>query len=203
MTGIEGDSAEYEYITKGVELSKDVEGMCIELGLRRGYGTKTIIDAISEYCPHKVVIAVDPYGSIEYAHREGQLIRLDYTNKMKKECLHAIYGYLIDSPVDFHFFNMEDTVFFEKFENGVDTYDLDKKTLNTYSLVHFDGPHDVKSIKKEIDFFESRTPKGGCWIFDDCTPDFYDHDGQIEPYVFLLGFELIQKGNKKALYQKL
>lgn len=203
MMGIEfeGDSGDYEFLTEGVALSAQIEGICCEIGTRRGLSLKTIIDAVLANCPTKSVISIDPYGSILYQGREGQICRLDYTNQMKYECMAAIYTYLCDHPVDFHYFDVEDTVFFDKNAVGVDKYDLEHSILDTYSFVFFDGPHYLEAIFKEIDFFMPRTNIGGVWIFDDCTPDFYDHD-VVEAKLFEIGFELIKKGNKKAVYRK-
>ena len=200
MTEILGDSAEYEFITEGVELSKDVDGLCIELGLRRGFGTKTIIDAIKDFCPDKVSIAVDPYGSIEYEHREGEFVVLDYSNTMKNECMQSIHAYAEEQGVHFIPFILEDTEFFKSFKDGVPIYRTVKQVINQYSFVHFDAPHAVLPLKTEIDFFNPRTPIGGAYVFDDI--DFYPHNEETEPYLFKLGFDLIKKGGKKALYRK-
>lgn len=202
MIGIEGDSAEYEYITEGVELSKNVYGLCIELGVRRGMGTKTIIDAIKEFCPDKVSVAVDPYGSIEYEHKEGEFVVLDYSNTMKNECMQSIHAYAEKQGVHFIPFILEDTEFFKRFPDGVPIYRNVKEIIGTYSFVHLDAPHAVEPLKVEIDFFHPRIPKGGCIVFDDVV-DFYDHDGVTEPYIISLGYKLIKKGGKKALYQKI
>lgn len=202
MTDILGDSGDYDYLHDGVELSKDVEGMCLEIGLRLGLGTKTIIDAVAEFCPKKVVVSIDPYGSILYEGREGQICRLDYTNPMRNECLGNMFPYSQEKDVQWKFIELTDDDFFKLYKNGVIIYDLERKVCNEYSFVHFDGPHNIKAITSEINFFYKRTNKGGIWAFDDVTPDFYDHD-IIENYLFKLGVELIKKGLKKALYRKL
>ena len=195
-----GDSGDYELLTKAVELSAHVQGATLELGLRRGGGTKFIMDAIAAFCPHKTHIAIDPYGNILYAHKEGEVVRLDYTNEMRDECLSNVYQYAIQKKVNFLFFNMEDSEYFTRFSDGVPIYQQEKQLIEKYSVVHFDGPHDVKTIKEEMSFFLMRTPIGGTWVFDDVT-DFYDHD-EIEIILFKQGFELIEKKQKKALYQK-
>lgn len=197
----ETDSGDYHYITEGISLSWGIDGIACEIGTRRGGSLKYIIDAIYEYCPTKSVISIDPYGSIMYQGREGQTCRLDYTNQMKYECMANVYAYLCEKPVDFHFFDVEDTVFFERNRDGVDVYNLEHYVFNQYSFVFFDGPHYISAINREIDFFYERTSVGGIWIFDDCTIDFYDHD-VIEKRLFELGFELIKKGLKKAMYRK-
>lgn len=196
--GIFGDSSEYEYITKGVELSKDVDGLCIELGLRRGFGTKTIMDAIKEFCPHKTSVAVDPYGNIEYFHKENERVRLDYTNQMRNDCMLALYAYSNVIGVNFQPYILEDIEFFDKYRDGVIIYDYNKTTVNKYSFVHFDAGHAHHDIITQIAFFEKRCESGSTWCFDDVV-DFYDHD-LIEVILFRIGFELLNKGGKKALY---
>ncbi len=195
-----GDSSDYHLLTKGVELSKGVNGLTCELGVRRGGGTKIIMDAMHLFCPGKVHVAVDPYGHIEYEHKEAQTIRLDYTNQMRNQCMANLFSYadIINETV--LFFNLEDTEFFEKFDKGVPIYDLVKYIVNEYSFVHFDAAHAHDPLITEIDFFAPRTPKGGCWVFDDVV-GYYDHD-KVEVYILSKGFTLIEKTQHKALYAK-
>jgi hypothetical protein len=194
-----GDSADYYLLTKGIELSKNTEGLSCEIGLRRGGGSKVIIEAISEYSPHKVHIAIDPYGHIEYEDKQDHIVRLDYTNQMMCECMANIYPFAISKQVHFIFFNLEDTEFFNRYSDGVPVYSIYKYLISNYSFVHFDGPHAHDPLIKEIDFFKQRSLPGTCWVFDDVT-EYYNHDA-IEQYVFSLGFKLIEKTAKKALYQ--
>ena len=63
---IAGDSLEYEFITEEIQKLKlnDIVLTC-EIGLRRGLGSKTIMDAvISKGAVYYRHIAVDPYGSL-------------------------------------------------------------------------------------------------------------------------------------------
>lgn len=198
---ITGDSGEYEFLTEAVELSKDVSGMCIEIGLRRGLGTKTIIDAVMQFCPDKTVIAVDPYGSILYKPRDHMPeCRLDYTNQMKFECLAAIYDYLVDHPVDFKFYNWTDEFYFNKMSDGEVTYELETDFKKYFSMVHLDGPHGVPEVCKEIDWFSERMLPGSILVIDDITPDFLP----IEKVEEHMGdrFECIKKGFKKGIWRK-
>lgn len=198
MIELTGDSGDYHLITKGVELSKDAKGMTCEIGLRRGGGTKHIIDALVA-SGRKIHIAIDPYGSIAYEHKEGDFVRLDYTNEMRDECLSNLYAYTRQLGVSFLFFNLEDTEFFNRYADGVPVYSESKYLKTQYSFIHFDGPHAVKPLMAEIDFFLPRTPIGACWVFDDVM-NYYDH-ALIEKRLFKLGFKLIEKGYHKALYQ--
>lgn len=196
-----GDSGEYEFLTEAVELSKEVTGMCIEIGLRRGLGTKTIIDAVRQFCPDKTVIAVDPYGSILYKPRDHMPeCRLDYTNQMKYECLAAIYDYIVDHPVDFHYFCMTDAHFFSRFNDGIPIYEVEIGYKARYSMVHLDGPHGVPEVCNEIDWFSKRMLPGAILVIDDITPDFIP----IEKVEAHMGdrFECVKKGMKKGIWQK-
>lgn len=199
MIDLPGDSGDYHLLTLGVQLSREVEGMTCEIGLRRGGGSKHIIDAIAKHCPGKVHIAIDPYGSIAYEHKEKHFVRLDYTNDMLAECMANVFPYAQSKRVQFIFFNLEDTEFFKRYADGVPIYDIQKRIEEKYSFVHFDGPHAVEPLLAEIDFFCSRIRKGSCFAFDDVV-DYYDHD-EVERNLFQRGFKLIEKTHQKALYR--
>lgn len=201
MSEFYGDSGEYEFLTQGIELSKDVDGLCLEIGTRLGLSAKTIMDAMREYSPNKIMCCVDPYGSIEYEGREGQICRLDYDNPMKRSCLMNLWSDVYDNPIEFKFFDMTDVQFFSRFGDGVPAYDLEERILDKYSFVFFDGPHSIAHIMEEMAFFIYRTNVGGIWIFDDTTPDFYDHS-VIHAWLLDNGFELVKQGIKKAIYRK-
>lgn len=194
-----GDSADYHILTKGVQLSAGTHGLSCEIGLRRGGGSAHIIAAISQHCGHKVHIAIDPYGNIEYEHKEGEIVRLDYTNEMLCDCMSNIYRYAQSRGVQFIFKQLEDTEFFKRYADGVPVYNEVKKMYNTYSFVHFDGPHALLPLMREIEFFRERALPGTCWVFDD-VKGYYPHD-DVEHYLFSIGFKLIEKTHHKALYQ--
>lgn len=193
------DSGEYHMLTKGIELSRNVNGLTCEIGLRRGGGTKYILDALQRF-GKKTHVAIDPYGNIEYEHKEGEIVTLDYTNEMRDECLQNLYAYTRQLSIPFIFFNLEDTEFFKRYADGVPVYNQKKQIVNQYSFVHYDGPHAVAPLQAEIDFFLPRTPVGACWVFDD-VKRYYDHD-IIEQRLFKEGFNLIEIGDHKGLYQK-
>lgn len=200
--GISGDSGEYEFLTEAVELSKDVEGIAIEIGVRRGLGTKTIIDAVRQFCPNKTVVGVDPYGSIPYVGREhiGE-IRLDYDNLMKADCMISLWGYVRENPVNFRMETLTDYAFCKKYSDGVPKYDIDETIETLYSFAHLDGPHNYKHVSTEILWFNDRMLSGATICVDDCTIDFID----IEPIKKLfteLGWVLIKMGVKKGVWRK-
>lgn len=198
-----GDSGEYEFLTEAVELSKDVEGACLEIGLRMGLGTKTIIDAVRAFCPNKIVVSVDPFGNIPYTGREpdGET-HYDYTDDMRNECLANMWDYVRNNPVDYKFINLSDNHFFEIFSNGIPVYGYNGWTVEKlYSTVHLDGPHTVDAVTNEIAWFNERMKSGATIIIDDVTPDFMD----IEPINRLfdsLNWVLHKQGMKKNIYVK-
>jgi hypothetical protein len=195
------DSAEYEYLTEAVQLSAGVEGMACEIGLRRGKGTATIIEAVLQYCPGKRVVSIDPFGSIPYEHREGQICRLDYTNQMMKETLAQMYTFISDKDVEWLFFKMTDIAFFTKYGNGVEVYELDAKLETKYSFVHLDGPHGADAVIYEAEWFCERTLSGATLVIDDFSPDFISMEPVIEN-LEVNGWEHIKTGNKKTLWRK-
>lgn len=196
-----GDSGDYHLLADGVMLSAGTGGLTCEIGLRRGGGTKVIIDSLVKHSPHKTHIAIDPYGHIIYQNKEGSFVKLDYTNQMRDECLANLYKYVQMQRINFLFFNMKDDQFFELFKEGVPVFDGDEGSVrNNYSFVHFDGPHAVEPLIQEIQFFDERCLSGACWVFDDIT-EYYDHS-IIDTYINDLGWVMRDHGHHKALYQK-
>lgn len=199
---IEFDSGEYEFLTEAVQMSAHVEGLLVEVGLRKGWGTKTLIDAIVEYRPGSIVISIDPYGSILYVGREHiGPIRLDYTDDMCKECMADLWEYVKGKNVKWLPFIQTDDDFFIEKENGVVVYDLERIVINKYACVHLDGPHHYDAVTREAKFFGDRMDKGGVIILDDCTEDFINIE-PVNEYFKSIGFELFKQGVKKNMYVK-
>ncbi|MBX0312828.1 MAG: hypothetical protein JHC31_13860, partial [Sulfurihydrogenibium sp.] len=78
---IQGDSREYEFFDEAVKLLKNPIGVSVEIGVRRGMGSKCIIDAYRKY--HSSIklnhLGIDPYGNILYRTADrDQGGRLDY-----------------------------------------------------------------------------------------------------------------------------
>jgi hypothetical protein len=191
-----GDSSEYEFFDEAIQLLKNPIGVSVEIGVRRGMGTKCIIDAYRKYHPNISLthLGIDPYGNILYRTSDSDKGgRLDYTNKMKQDALLAI---IKDYP-EFNFVNLEDSEFFKRYADGYPIYNYEKKLLTQYETVHFDGPHDTESVMKEVNFFLDRRPKQCVYIFDDI--DTHDID-KIGKHLIWNGFKQFKKGNRKAVY---
>jgi len=191
-----GDSSEYEFFDEAIQLLKNPIGVSVEIGVRRGMGTKCIIDAYRKYHPSIQLkhLGIDPYGNILYRTSDNDKgMRLDYTNKMKQDALLAI----IKEYPEFNFVNLEDSEFFKRYADGYPVYDFEKKLLTKYETVHFDGPHDTESVMKEVDFFLDRRPEQCVYIFDDI--DTHDID-KIGEHLIWNGFKEFKKGKRKAVF---
>ena len=90
---IEGDSKEYNLLTKAAERVAKLESkqplLTAEIGVRRGLGTKIIIEYIRPiHSGLHFHIGIDPYGDLRYPHSDkGEPLVADYNSKMKSEHL--------------------------------------------------------------------------------------------------------------------
>ena len=201
---IEGDSGEYEFLTEAVRLSAHIDAPSVEIGVRMGMGSKTMMDAIVEFCPGKTHIGIDPYGSILYEMKETvEPCRLDYTNDMYKQCMADLFRYIIGKPVEFLPFKLSDMQFFGRFRDYVPIYNLEEYLGHKYSCVHFDGPHTADSVLSEVYFFHERTESGATFAFDDIgVEDFFYTHSIVHDWLLENGWGCLKTGVKKALYQK-
>jgi hypothetical protein len=184
------------FFDEAIKLLKNPIGVSVEIGVRRGMGSKSIIDAYRKYHPHIKLnhLGIDPYGNILYRTADNDKGgRLDYTNKMKQEALLD----LVKEYPEFNLINLEDSEFFKRFADGYPIYNENKILLNEYETVHFDGPHDTESVMKEVNFFLERKPKQCVYIFDDI--DTHDID-KIGKHLIDNGFKEFKKGGRKAVY---
>jgi hypothetical protein len=215
------DSHEYEILHNATLKVKGVEGAVVEIGTRRGGSAKIIIDAlVSNEDTSRSMFCIDPYGNIDYVQTNKSLsvhnpeveiegdpesteitkpIKLDYTNKMRNEIIPSLYYYAYQRGLNFTFFCLEDSEFFNRYGDGVPVYDNNKKIEDKYAFVFFDGPHHTDAMVYEVDFFISRCNIGSVFVFDDIW--MYDHD-KIEKTLLENGFEILEKKTIKASYLK-
>ena len=203
MIELPGDNLDYDIIFKAASSIKHVPGIICEIGTRRGGSLKYIIDALLSVGDHnRNVVCIDPYGDIGYRHADNIICTFDYTNTMRDEAWANIYAYVQGKPINLIFQCLEDTEFFNRFQDGVPVYQQHgKQIINQYSLVYFDGPHDTESISKEIDFFIPRSTYGTKFIFDDIVN--YNHTS-IHNRLLNEGFALVEYSTdaRRASYTK-
>ena len=194
-----GDSVEYTSLADAVQRLKNPIGQSMEIGVRLGLGSKTIIDAYRHYHPKTslVHLGVDPYGNIDYAASDSVLARkFNYDNLMRKTTL---INFAEDYP-EFHLVNLEDSEFMNSFANGYPVYDEYKRMIDKYEMIHFDGPHDTKSVLKEAVFFNQRKADQTVWVFDDISGLNW---ATLENFMTKAHFKLVQKGMNKAMFEYL
>lgn len=216
------DSQQYDILVNAVKDIGDTEGAIVEIGTRRGGSAKIIIDTLVQTNnTDRSMFCIDPYGNIEIPctnlnmaiHNPDRKIegdpnskeitslqRFDYDNTMRNRTIPSLYYYAYNAGLNFTFFCLEDTEFFNRYADGVPVYNDFKKVENKYAFVFFDGPHDNENVIKEVAFFVLRASVGTTFVFDDIW--MYDHDMIENEYLFNNGFELVEKREIKASYRK-
>ena len=184
---IQGDSGEYEILHEACR-TLDNNLFTAEIGVRQGAGTKVILDSLKD--KKHWHIGIDPYGNLNYEHYDKQeSITCDYTNSMKLQLIKDI------DCENFTLFPMEDDEFMKRFHDGVPIYREEKQIINTYDLVHFDGPHKTVDVIKEAIFFGERSKPGTVFVFDDYK--YFNMDSVLRIIVNEFNFILLKKGEHK------
>ena len=205
QSGLNTDGLDYHILYDAAQRIKGVDGLTCELGIREGGSSAMIIQACLDNNDKRIHVGVDPYGNIEFLHphadgTEGK-IRSDWTNDMKQRSMPKLYQFCLDHKVEFQFFCLECTEFFKRYADGIPIYNEYKQMANKYALVFFDAPPSPDGMTKyvEAEFFQSRTPVGGIFVFDDVK--IYNHDVVHQKLINDWGFELMDSGWKSS-YRK-
>ena len=167
ISEIEGDSRNYELLDSAVRRIKNPIGASFEIGVRRGLGSKTIIDAYRKYHPsltNLTHIGLDPYGNLPYNFSEMRKNeKNDYSNLMKRETVINFSK----KYQEFYFVNLDTFEFFKRFNDGYPIYQKQKKIISKFEIVHFDGLHDLKNVTLEVEYFLKHLSEHTIFIFDD------------------------------------
>jgi hypothetical protein len=193
------DNIDYHLLTEGIGLISNVAGMTCEIGLREGGGSQFIMDAINNTKQQRTHIAIDPYGNIIAEAKDNEFRRFDWDNNMRNICLSNMYQLASELNINFLFFQLEDTEFFNRYADGVPIYNEVKSIENLYAFVFFDGPHGTQAVIKEFEFFNARANSGAVFVFDDIS--YYDF-ALIEKQYLGTNWELVNKTTTKASYKK-
>lgn len=218
----ETDSFEYEILSNAAASVGATEGAIVEIGTRRGGSAKIIIDSlVRTNNNNRNMFCIDPYGNIDFMHTNKSLsayhpnlklngdpesteivtpLKLHYTNNMRNRIIPSLYFYAYQNGINFTFFCLEDTEFFNRYSDGVPVYDQYKTIVNDYAFVFFDGPHVNESVELETNFFMERSNVGTVFVYDDIWV--YDHD-KVQKMLFENNFELMEKQKFKASYKKI
>lgn len=198
------DSFEYELLKDAVKRVKGINGAIVEIGTRQGGSLMHIIDALNESeDAGRTVISIDPYGHIPY--NDGKVIgtRYDYTNDMRNEAMQRLFGYVRGMQVNFLFFNLESTEYFDKFALGVPVYEVEKRIETRYAFAFLDGSHDFFDILVEMQFFSKRMAHGAVIVIDDIDFEGVRVSDLIEiAGEHTYGFDVLKQGSKKIAFIK-
>ena len=185
---IAGDSREYEILVEACESLTSDNLLTAEIGVRQGLGSKLILENLKN--KKHWHIGIDPYGNLSYEHFDDQpSIVCNYTNSMKVDLLRDL------NFENFTLYQLGDDEFMKSFYDGVPIYREKKEIINTYDLVHFDGPHKTVDVIKEAIFFGERSKPGSVFIFDDYP--YYDMDAVLKIIVNEFSFSLLKQGKSK------
>ena len=185
---IAGDSREYEILVEACESLTSDNLLTAEIGVRQGLGSKLILENLKN--KKHWHIGIDPYGNISYEHFDDQpSIVCNYTNSMKVDLLRDL------NFENFTLYQLGDDEFMKSFYDGVPIYREKKEIINTYDLVHFDGPHKTVDVINEAIFFGKRSKPGSVFIFDDYP--YYDMDAVLKIIVNEFSFTLLKQGKSK------
>ena len=201
ITEIDGDHDEYEIIEKAVKRLLKPKGFSFEIGVRRGMGSKRIIDSYRKYHPNLkqlIHIGLDPFGSLPYTFSENRKNSLDhnYTNLMKREMLINFSK----KYEEFNFVNLDTNEFFKRFEDGYPIYLGKKQIIDKFEIVHFDGLHDFENVNFEINYFLKHLCAQTIFIFDDIES--FDFN-KIRKILIQKNFKEIETGKNKASFEYL
>jgi hypothetical protein len=203
ISSLDTDSTDYHILASAVANIRTVKGLTLEIGTRAGGSSKVIIDSIMKSNPLgiRTHVCIDPYGGLDYQIKDDEIIEDAYPDKVRDIAIPALFRYCVGSKVNFQFYQMTDTQFFKRFDDGVPVYVNGKEEIiNTYALVFFDGPHSTDAVMDETKFFETRVIPGSIFVYDD-VKDYYNHT-PIHNHLLNTGWKLSQASPYKASYVK-
>ena len=198
ISDFEGDSSDYDLLQSAVKRLTNPIGSSFEIGIRGGMGSKMIIDAYRKYHPsvnNLIHIGLDPYGDLPYNFSEDRKNqKADYTNLMKRL---TIINFLKKYP-EFHFVNLDTHEFFKRFDDGYPIYNKQKKIIDKFEIVHFDGLHDLESVSLETEYFLKHLNDQTIFIYDDI--DTFDIE-KISKKLKSIGFSVLQSKKRKISFE--
>ena len=165
-------------------------------------------------------VGIDPYGDLLYKHLDKQIDRENgtiaywtdfegrplvnedgtpkvptYPNSMKQTFLSEFKNH-----ENFILYQLEDTEYFNAFGAGLPIYQNgQKKLVNVYDFVHFDGPHTTEKVLEEVMFFAPRSRVGTRFVFDDIKT--YEMS-KIAYILEHFGFKTSEMGDDKCMLER-
>lgn len=194
------DGYDYWMLADSMDSIRDVNGLVVEVGLGPGDGSKTILSRLSlNNDLDRTLVVLDPYGGLPYREKETSIQPCQYDNALAHKVLQGLHEYAAEIGAHFIYLPLEDSEFIARFQDGVPIYTGGHKELvNTYALVHFDGPHCLEAVKRETAFFSLRSVVGSMFVYDDVRN--YHH---IQIHIMLgRDWTVIEQTDKKMAYRR-
>lgn len=197
----ETDGQNYNILANGVASIKDIPGLVLEIGVRKGGSAQIIIDTlVKNEDINRTFVLLDPYGQIPYFAFNTWHFATDYTNSTRAQTIPEILKYGWNTNINMLFFNIEDSEFMERFSDYIPIYiNKEKQKESKYAFVYYDGQHDLQSVLNATKFFVSRSVDGTCFVYDD--HDMYDHI-VVDEFLINNNFVLYEKEGQKISYLK-
>lgn len=182
--------------------SSDVHGAVAEVGVRAGGGFATLASALwGTHLQPGPFVLVDPYGDLPFPLGEDVITTFRYTDELYRHAMAMVALFAQQWELDVTLFRLTDADFMDRFAEGVPRYFSDGSQFCTeYAVVHLDGPHDLKSVLAETQFFMRRMRKGAVLVYDDVYA--YDHF-EVDALLLDSGWERHYLNDKNsATYQR-
>lgn len=174
------------------------EGICIEIGTRKGGSAKLIVDSLLSKFP---LICVDPYGNLDYYYDDKYpLEKRDYTNSMRDIYIPELIKYASAKNTNLVYLCIDDSSYYESFKSGFPIFDNIKKVHDKYALVYYDGQHTTRHVDDMVSFFKNRMCKNGIIVIDDMRS--IDSEYIVKRLMFA-GFSIHEESRDKWSFVKL
>ena len=197
------DSEESLLIKKCLKASSHIPGTITMIGLSNGNIVESVIFSIIKLrLYNKILICIDPYGSMPHYKQETLLVNNDkFDSNRRNYTLKRFYDVCLKHNIHSLFINLDNREFIKRYSDGVPFYYKKKQVINSYSFVILSGNNCVNDRLFEFEFFRVRMNPESIILFTNANK--YPHMDKCHDYILLNGFELIQNLGNFIAYKKI
>ena len=196
------DSEENTLIKKCIKDSSHISGTITIIGLSNGNIANSIIFSLIKLrLYNKILVAVDPYGSMPHYKEENLIINNNKFDATRRNyTLRWFYDASIKHNIHSLFIQLDNREFIKRYNDGIPFYFNHKKIINSYSFVVLSGNNCVNDRLFEFEFFRVRMKHESIILFTNANK--YPHMDKCHNYILSNGFELIQNLGNFIAYKK-
>tara|TARA_B100000963_G_C22514128_1_gene619794 strand:+ start:145 stop:768 length:624 start_codon:yes stop_codon:yes gene_type:complete len=196
------DSPENKLIHKCLNYSQKADGYVCIIGLSAGNIMEDIlINLLKLRIRYRIIIAVDPYGSIPHYSSEKTIENNHkFSNDVRNYSVSKFYNKLQHYNLEGTYIQLDSSEFVKLYSEGIPFYCGEKIKFNKYSFVILSGNNNINDRIIEFEFFRERMDKGSIIIFTDT--DRYPHVEKIHSYILSNNFEEFSRANSFIAYCK-